>query len=99
MLVCEAVFEAVRSVALIAVHSRHERSVNQRLAVRVRALLLVGEDVGFGGERGGALGAAVGGCAFLSPFAGFGAFVGCFGTVVETEFAGGLLVRFFGLVD
>ena len=99
MLVREAVFEAVRSIALVAVHARYERSVNQRLAVWIRALLLVGEDVGFRGQGYVALGAAVCGCAFLGPFAGFGAFVGCFGTVVETEFAGGLLVRFFGLAD
>jgi hypothetical protein len=96
VLVREAVFEAIRPVAFVAVHARHERRINQRLTIRIRALLLVGEDIGFRGERGGALRSAVGGCALLRPLAGFGAFVGRFGAVVEAEFAGRLLVRGFG---
>jgi hypothetical protein len=94
VLVREAVLEAIRSVAFVAVHARHERRIDQRLAIRIRALLLVGEDIGFRGEGGVALRSAVGGCALLRPFAGFGAFVGRFGAVVQAEFAERLLVRF-----
>jgi hypothetical protein len=96
VLVREAVFETVRSVAFVAVHARHKWRIYQCLAIRIRALLLVGEDIGFRGERGGALRSAVGGCALLRPFAGFGAFVGRFGAVVQAEFAERLLVEGFG---
>ena len=58
MLVREAVFEAVGAVALVAVHARDKRSVDEGFALRVGALLLVGEDVGFCG-CGGGLGSAV----------------------------------------
>jgi hypothetical protein len=94
VLVREAVFEAIRSIAFVAVHASHERRINQRFAIRIRALLLVGENIGFRGERGGVLRSAVGGCALLRPFAGFGAFVGRLGAVVQAEFAGRLLVGF-----
>lgn len=70
-----------------------ERGVDQGFATGVRALLLVGEDVGFGGERGVGFGALVQGGAVAGPFAGFGTFVGGFGAVVEAELAGGVLVR------
>lgn len=88
MLVCEAVFEAVRSVAFVAVHACHEWGVDQCLTAWIRALLLVGEDAGFGGKRDVALRSSVRGCSFLSPFAGFGTFVGGFGAVVQAELAG-----------
>jgi hypothetical protein len=97
VLVREAMFEAVRAVAFVAVHARDKRSVDQRLAIRIRALLLVGEDVWFCGQRGIALRSAVCGRALLRPFAGFGAFVGGFGAVVEAEFAGGRVLVGLGL--
>lgn len=86
----EAVFEAVGAVAFVAVHAGDEGGVDQRFAGRVGALLLVGEDVGFGGEGGGAIrlsSTLVGGGAIAGPFAGLGAFVGGFGAVVEAELA------------
>ena len=51
-------------------------------------MLLVGEDVWFGGERNVAFWALVRRGAVAGPFAGFGAFVGGFGAVVEAELAG-----------
>jgi len=45
----EAVFETIRSIAFVAVYARHERSVDQSLTIRIRALLFVGEDVRFRG--------------------------------------------------
>ena len=87
MVVGEAVFEAVRAVAFVAVHACDERSVDQGFAAGVRALLLVGEDVGFGGEGNVGFGALVQGGAVAGPFAGFGTFVGGFGAVVEAELA------------
>ena len=70
-------------------HAGDEGSVDQGLARRVRALLLVGQDVWFGGERNVAFLVLVCGGAVAGPFAGFGAFVGCFGAVVEAELAVG----------
>lgn len=99
MVVGEAVLETVRSIAFVAMHACDERGVDQGFAAGVRALLLVGEDVGFGGEGGVGFGALGGGGAVAGPFAGFGAFVGGFGAVVEAELAGGVLVRLcFGVV-
>ena len=53
------------------------------------------EDVWFGGERSVALWALICGGAVASPFAGFRAFVGGFGAVIEAELAvrEGVLVR------
>ena len=89
MVVGEAVLEAVRSVAFVAMHAGDEGSVDQGLAAGIRALLLVGQDVWFGGQRDVGFGALVCGGAVAGPFAGFGAFVGGFGTVVEAELAVG----------
>lgn len=89
VVVGEAVLEAVGSVAFVAVHAGDEGCVDQGLATGVRALLLVGQDIWFGGERDVAFRALVCGGAVASPFAGFGAFVGCFGAVVEAELAVG----------
>ena len=62
----------------------HERGINQRLAARVRALLVMREDTRFRGERG--LGSSL-----LSTSSGPGAGVGTtvcgFGAVIEAEFA------------
>ena len=74
-------------------HAGDEGSVDQGFAGGVCALLLVGEDVWFGGERNVAFWALVRRGAVAGPFAGFGAFVGGFGAVVEAELAGGVLVR------
>ena len=68
-------------------HAGDEGSVDQGLARRVRALLLVGQDVWFRRERDVGFGALVCGGAVAGPFAGFGAFVGGFGAVVEAELA------------
>ena len=87
MVVGEAVLEAVRSVAFVAVHAGDEGCVDQGLATGVRALLLVGQEVWFGGERNVAFLVLVCGGAVAGPFAGFGAFVGCFGAVVQAELA------------
>lgn len=90
VLVREAVFQAVGAVAFVAVHAGDEGGVDQRFAGRVGALLLVGEDVGFGGEGIGVVcSSLVGGGAVARPFAGLGAFVGGFGAVVEAELAVG----------
>jgi len=89
VVVGEAVLEAVRSVAFVAMHAGDEGSVDQGLAAGIRALLLVGQDVWFGGQRDVGFGALVCGGAVAGPFAGFGAFVGGFGTVVEAELAVG----------
>lgn len=87
MLVREAVLETVRSIAFLAMHTSDQRSVNQRLAARIGALLLVGQDVGFGGQWDVAFWSLVRGGAVAGPFACFGALVGCFGAVVEAELA------------
>lgn len=92
MVVGEAVLEAVRSVAFVAVYAGDEGSIDEGFAGGVCALLLVGEDVWFGGERIVAFWALVRRGAIAGPFAGFGAFVGGFGTVVEAELAGGKVV-------
>lgn len=70
-------------------HAGDEGSVDQGLAAGIRALLLVGQDVWFGGQRDAGFEALVCGGAVAGPFAGFGAFVGGFGTVVEAELAVG----------
>ena len=88
MVVGEAVFEAVRPVALLAEHARHEWGVDEGLAGRVGALLFVGEDVGFGRGRVAARGLLVGLRSSSRPFAGSGAFVRGFRAVVEAELAG-----------
>jgi hypothetical protein len=49
VLVCEAVFEAVGSVAFVALDAGYQRSVDQRFAAGVCALLLVGQDAWFRG--------------------------------------------------
>jgi hypothetical protein len=58
VLVCEAVFETVGPIAFVAVHARHERGVDEGFALRVGALLLVGEDIGLCGYGVG-LGSAI----------------------------------------
>jgi hypothetical protein len=87
VVVGEAVLEAVRSVAFVAVHAGDEGSVDQGLAAGIRALLLVGQDVWFGGQRDIGIWALICSGAIAGPFAGFGAFVGGFGAVVEAELA------------
>ena len=89
VVVGEAVLEAVGAVAFVAEHTGDERGVDEGLAGWICALLLVGEDVGFGGEGSGACWALGSGGAGAGPFAGFGTFVGGLGAVVEAEFAGG----------
>jgi hypothetical protein len=72
VIVGEAVFEAVFPPAFVAVHARHEGSVDQGLARGLRALLFVREDARFRGEgqaRGWAL---VRLRASPRPLAGFG---------------------------
>lgn len=68
-------------------HAGDKRGVDQGFAAGVCALLLVGEDVGFRGEGGVGFGALGGSGTVAGPFAGFGAFVGGFGAVVEAELA------------
>jgi hypothetical protein len=48
----------------------------------------VGQDARFRGERHVAFGSLICGCAVARPFACFGAFVCCLGSVVEAELAG-----------
>jgi hypothetical protein len=74
-----AVLEAVGAVTCCALVGGHARGIDERLAGRVVALLLVRVERGFWWEGG----VGVEGGALAGPVAGFGALVGVLGAVVE----------------
>jgi hypothetical protein len=78
------VLEAVAAVACGTVVCGHAACCDQGFARVFEALLVVGVERGFGGERGGGCGSG----AAAGPGAFFGAFVREFGAVVEAVGSG-----------